>query len=331
MFLCWAITSFILPVGSNGVSPFSIQIAQQNCRTRFWQTFLYIDNYFTNLLGFCNSWIWYLFVDMQLFIVTPFIVYPAIKNNVFGIIVLIFLSLCSYGYQTFVFQSEQMSASSFNQHPNFNTDYYQQPYTRCNTYLLGIFFSYLYLQFKGNKLFQLSFLKFMNQRFKSRIIRYLISISGIIIILFSIFSLNHFDQATTIIPQYQSTIYLLFSRVGFSLGMMFILYPAIVCFSRPLCSFFSFPFFNFLGKITFGTYLTHLLIMAYIQAIYINGSYYSFYRFIIDGVSMFFFCNLVSFVITILFESPVVQLLKLLTISQRRSPSVEDNSKIKKE
>jgi len=328
MFLCWAITSYLLPIVSNGINTTSVQIMQHQCKSRFVETFLYIDNYLIDMNSFCNGWIWYLYIDMQLFILTPLIVYPAMKNNSLGILVLILLSVASYGYQIYLFQSQNMPASVLNMPSNYDKVYYQQLYTRCNVYFVGVFFCYLYLQFKGKKLFQSPLLKWINEQFKNRVIRYIISLSGLGMMLFVIFAQNWFDHSQTPIPQYQSTLFLLFDRVLFGLGMLFLVYPTFVCFSRPVCSFFSYPLFNIMGKITYGTYMIHLLIMTYMGAIIMNSFVYSFYPLMIHSISMFFLSYVVSFVITAVFESPFVQLLKLLNQSQSK-PSIQKKNQEK--
>lgn len=48
---------------------------------------MFIDN-FTNDPGYCFGWGWYLSNDMQIYIITPFLLIFYFKNNKFGLIVI---------------------------------------------------------------------------------------------------------------------------------------------------------------------------------------------------------------------------------------------------
>ena len=137
-------------------------------------------------------------------------------------------------------------------------------------------------------------------------------IIGTVMMLFVIYAQNWFDHALDPIPQYQNTIFLVFDRIAFAFGMMFIIYPAILGFCRPLFYFISAPLFNILGKITYGTYMFHYIIIFYIGGIMRNGYKYEYFHMFIDTVSLYFLSYICSFVLSALFESPVIQLLRLL-------------------
>jgi len=44
---------------------------------------------------FCMPWIWYLFIDMQLFILTPFLFFFYNFNKFFGILIIVILFILS--------------------------------------------------------------------------------------------------------------------------------------------------------------------------------------------------------------------------------------------
>ena len=311
--LAWALGAYLIPPIVKGIETSGTYINSQACKSRFLTTFLYLDNYFTSLEKFCNNWIWYLFIDMQLFILTPFIVLPLLINISTALITLLILGIASLGYQTFLFQSKNYSAFCLADNGGLNSDYYSKTYTRCNTYFVGMFFCYLYLEFKGKKLLQSSMLHNINILFTFRILRYFIVLLGLFFMVFVIFSQNYFDHSLNIIPQYLSTLFLLFDRILFVLGMMLLIYPSFLGYGRVIFSIFSHPFFHFIGKITYGTYILHILVIEYIDSNSLNGIYYEYYHNLIISFEIYFFCYILSFICTGIFESPVVQMLKLIT------------------
>ena len=64
--------------------------------------------------------------------------------------------------------------------------------------------------------------------------------------------------------------------------------------------------------------MIHLPIIYFILCILNNGVQYEFFHVLVGGVEMYIFAYISSFVLSVIFESPIVQLLKLLS---QRSPA----------
>lgn len=64
--------------GSGPLWPEISQFLSKNCIKYWWSTLLYVQNY-VNPNELCLGQTWYLSVDMQLFIVSPLILYPLAK------------------------------------------------------------------------------------------------------------------------------------------------------------------------------------------------------------------------------------------------------------
>lgn len=67
------------------------------CIRNWWASLLYIQN-FTNTLDMCLEESWYLAIDMQLFILAPFILYPVWKFKNRGYILLFSITFISVTY-----------------------------------------------------------------------------------------------------------------------------------------------------------------------------------------------------------------------------------------
>jgi len=76
-----------------------IKLYKNLCKNNWWETILLIDNYCSSFFSFCINWIWYLYVDMQLFIITPFIIWIYLYKKVLGIIIIFILGIISLYYQ----------------------------------------------------------------------------------------------------------------------------------------------------------------------------------------------------------------------------------------
>lgn len=61
-------------MGSGPVWPLSMDYLRQSCKRYWWSTLLYVQNY-VNPSDQCLMHTWYLNVDMQLFVIAPFIIY----------------------------------------------------------------------------------------------------------------------------------------------------------------------------------------------------------------------------------------------------------------
>ena len=263
---------------------------------------------------------------MQLFIISPLFLYPILKNVNLGLSILLACALISLGYQTHLFQTKHYSAAAMAQPGPLTSDYYVSTICRCNTYFVGVLFCYLYLESKNKAYLKSSFLHFSNRIFSNIIVRYCIVLFGLFLMIFVIFSQNYFDHSLDVIPQYVTTLYLLFDRILFVLGMMLFVYPSLLGYGRIQNSFFGHPFFNIFARITYGTYMIHLIYIQLLESIVKNGSIYEYYQMLIISTQIFFLVYFVSFICTLIFESPAVQLLKLLTQylnSNNRSNSKE--------
>lgn len=59
-------------------SPLSIGTIKSNCEKYWWSVLLHVQNY-VNPNELCADFTWYLSADFQLFVVLPFLIFPAFK------------------------------------------------------------------------------------------------------------------------------------------------------------------------------------------------------------------------------------------------------------
>lgn len=99
---------------------------------------------------------WYLAVDFQLFIITPFLLLAYKKNKKLGWLLtfLLFLGSVITAF-VMIYVNEwryPIISPKLKPQPNFMDDFYYKPYIRSSAYFMGIFSGFIYFEWKnGNQ------------------------------------------------------------------------------------------------------------------------------------------------------------------------------------
>ena len=244
--------------------------------------------------------------------ITPYIILLHIKSLRIGLILLSSLALLSFSNQVIFFQIKKYDAAMSKQDNDFREYYYVQPFTRCNTYFIGIIFCLIYLSSPKRKMssFVSSSLNSLNLLIEVRYIRYILFLGGCFLSIFFIFAENFFDHSPTKQPQVYCTLFLLFYRIGFTFGIALIIYPIILGYIRPLKFICAHPVFNVMGKLTYGCYMVHILIYQTVTAKLLNKHYFNFWIYLMDTIFGYCLAYIISFLVGMLFEIPISQSVK---------------------
>lgn len=123
-----------------------------------WNMF-FIDNFEDhgpNGMDYCFGWVnlltiqgWYLAVDFQLFLISPFILYAYHKNKKIGWLVSLFLFLASVVTAFILIMVNDwrypIPNPKFAPQPEFMDQFYYKPYIRASAYMMGIFTGFIYV------------------------------------------------------------------------------------------------------------------------------------------------------------------------------------------
>ncbi|XP_078681738.1 nose resistant to fluoxetine protein 6-like [Branchiostoma floridae x Branchiostoma belcheri] len=123
--------------GPNWADPtLKAMIELQGCPDSYWTNLLYINNYVNK----CFKWAWFLAVDMQLFIVSPFILLLLYRQPKRGITVTLFLVVSSCVINAVRYHMQQEEGV-------FTVTYHNRDtIIRLGPYMIGILLGYLLLQ-----------------------------------------------------------------------------------------------------------------------------------------------------------------------------------------
>ena len=119
-------------------TPILSAIGCDNCQTCVrvgWMNFLFINNFYPNYFS-CMGWTWSIAVEVQFYVVTPFIMMLFNRTRKWGIILLITLLVAS-----FIVRAGVLYGMNMYDHPDggyYMDVMYVKPYTRAGPYICGM-------------------------------------------------------------------------------------------------------------------------------------------------------------------------------------------------
>ncbi|RZF48950.1 hypothetical protein LSTR_LSTR003026, partial [Laodelphax striatellus] len=124
-------------------------------RDHWWTNMLFINNY-VHTDRQCNPQTWYLAVDMQLYLLSPLVLFPVYKSRIFRKVGLPLLVLISILISFFISYSNQIPAGSIiardlQTMESYSTEYITT-HTRFGSWVIGIGLGYLLYQTKNTKI-----------------------------------------------------------------------------------------------------------------------------------------------------------------------------------
>jgi len=309
MFFTFMIIMYVIPTIKDQPVDLAIKNEIANCENSWYWTFLYVNN-FQKFQETCIDWSWYLMNDMQFYILAPFLILPFLKSKKLGFLVLGVVCSISLVVTACIYNHYEFHASLAK--PNWNdyySIYYVRPYCRIPVYLIGIAFYVLYKESKSPAEEQSPILKKCNS-FIGNFGKYLFYLCGLVIMFYCVIAIYYFDSAPYDFSQGLATFHELAFRPGFIIGLCMILYPTLINQGPFLNSIFGHPIFNPLSKITYGVYMLHIPIMLVLFRYTLGGHYMTDTWVWANFFTLIAATYLISFVSSIIYESPVIVLIK---------------------
>ncbi|XP_055947830.1 nose resistant to fluoxetine protein 6-like [Argiope bruennichi] len=281
----------------------------QNCKDNWWWNLLYINNFQSINYKQCMSWSWFLANDMQFYVVSPLFLislwrWPKIGYSLVGL----FFSITFVCNFALTYKYDLMAGfgnilEHYQDIPNFlprmNAFYdivYSKPYTRIGSYLVGLFLPYYIYRRKCSNSPRLNWVTLT--------VGWLIA-SGIT--LTCQFGLYH--RAVTTVG---ASFYNALSRIGFSMGLGWVIFVCVIGQGGVVNRILSWKALIPLSRLTYCAYLLHPIV-----ATTYSSSVRTFINFNHVNTIMLFLGYLiisyaVSMVTSLLFESPLIRLEKLI-------------------
>ncbi|XP_058454323.1 nose resistant to fluoxetine protein 6-like [Malaya genurostris] len=281
------------------------------CEKYWWSALLYVQNY-VNPTEICLGHTWYLSVDMQLYVLSPLIIYPLWRWGRKILIAIVILILLSMGcvFATYRVNDLRLAYVAAGQKANRMALTYYPTHIRMAAWLVGVILGYVLHQTKARRVRIGKIVVFVG---------WLASGVAMAAILFGDYPLQQPDtyskHPATVDAIYEST-----NRVIWACCISWIVFACVNGYGGPVNSFLSLSAWQPLGRLSYSMYLLHFPTQVMMTGTLKSTAHFND----IDAVHKFWgdfgFTVTLATVWCLLFESPIVGLEKLL-FGTRRKPS----------
>ncbi|XP_039294748.1 O-acyltransferase like protein-like [Nilaparvata lugens] len=277
---------------------------EQNCRDHWWTNMLFINNY-VHTDRQCNPQTWYLAVDMQLYLLSPLILFPVYKSRIFRRVGLPSLVLISIIISFLISYSHQIPAGSIiardlQTMESYSTEYITT-HTRFGSWVIGIGLGYLLYQAKNTKI-KLSKLTVACCWLFSAVVCTTI-----------LFGITYFNQPEREYNRVQSAIYTSLHSTLWSLATGWMIFACETGYADTLKNVLTCRFLQPLGNLSFAIYLLHGSFQFVLSAMMRTPAYLDFMPNMVMMLGVVVLTAASGLLFSVLFELPFMNLEYVLT------------------
>ncbi|XP_026315715.1 O-acyltransferase like protein-like [Hyposmocoma kahamanoa] len=271
------------------------------CRTTWWLSLLHVQNFFRPV---CLSHSWYLAIDMQLHILSPLILFWVLsgkRNSAWSaLIVALLVSLIASSIYIFL---NNFVASGIRpvvrpgENQRYTRYYYYNTLTRCSPFFVGMCFGYL-IHFWREKNIRLT--KILNCTL------WIVNLPVLWLALYATEPLKNADFDNQTFENFANS----FMRPVWALGLGWLILACAEGYGGPINWFLSLRMWKLPSRLSYAIYLLHVPIQYVTIGAASQHIYFSAFNFIYIFCSQFVIYFIVSFIFTILIDSPCATLFK---------------------
>jgi len=247
------VATLVVHLGS-GPYWYSVKLMAEGCREEWWTNLLYINNLaYLDYSKACMGETWYLANDMQMFILSPLVIYPLWRWKKSGLLWLTAIMLGSLAanialYAIYDLPPNMMPTRLNEIYKEYSYYYYDKPWTRVPPYLIGILVGW-YL-FRTRK----------SQITLPKAVVALCWLYSTFTGLAVVYGLAPFlDQSQVVtLPSGLRILYGSLHRVTWAIALGWVVFACIKGYGGVVNRFLSWRGFIPLGRLTYCVYLIHL-------------------------------------------------------------------------
>ncbi|PNF21710.1 hypothetical protein B7P43_G10358 [Cryptotermes secundus] len=237
-------------VGSGPLLPASANQMAEECQSNWWTNILYINNYF-DINRMCLGHSWYLSVDMQLFLLSPIVLYPLWKwPRNWNILLLGILAIAGVVSPFTISYVNKLSPNLIYGNAHLDRlkqdELYYTTYSRFGPWVIGVAVGYLVYEAKRKKL-KLSLIQITAAWILSTVAM-LASLNGI-------YSFYQPDADKTIL---ESAFYNGLFRTVWAFGVGVTIFMCVTGYGGPANTLLSWKVLIPLSRLTYCVYLIHI-------------------------------------------------------------------------
>ncbi|CAF3230961.1 unnamed protein product [Rotaria socialis] len=292
------------------------------CRQTWWRNLLYINNFFDMKTG-CMPITWFLAVYMQFHWISPLYLLTVSWNWMFGMLVAVafilvdivttavIVSKNNYDHGIFSEMYSTRANGSDTTH-DYSNDVYIKPWCRIAPYAVGLILGYvLYEIYKRTNAFSWDSLLPQTRVTRFNRVKYTVAwLCALTLLALCIFG-TYGDFNGHPLNRSERIAFLTLSRLAWAIGLSIII---MICFTGHggiVDKFLAHPFFESLGKLTYGAYLWHSLVVFVNYLSRDQAIHYTITNILCGSILHVTIAYMLSLFTFLFVELPVIQLLKL--------------------
>lgn len=258
----WTLT----PMMGEGPLWFSTKATLESSNQYCWTNVLFINNFIPKeFYDECMPWAWFLAVDMQLYILTPFYVLTYAFNWIAGVLLIGLTFVAFFFSNGYLVEKYDMKWNFIDQYENaeyFNL-VYGRPWTRCSPYLIGMATALILLEVTLKRKERVSIFDDATDHEEvkpklpwwSVVSLFTLGFAFLFLMTFGTYNSDNWTSASMLT-------FMMTNRTFWSLGLAILMFLFALGYGGFLRSIFAAKFWDPLAKLTYGTYLIHLIIIT---------------------------------------------------------------------
>ncbi|KAH8337676.1 hypothetical protein KR074_006562 [Drosophila pseudoananassae] len=311
----------MMPVVSGGPMFKGGYHATHACEKNWFWTLLFVQNY--AVVNYCLNHSWYLAVDMQLYIISPFLliaIYKWGKKAAAGIVVLIvLLSGCLFATQMVNKYSILFKYENGGNGDGLGTKkLYLATHTHAAPWLIGFLFGY-FLHLNRGKKFLLSKITVW--------LGWILSLAMLFTSIFALYPAGKLDSPPMSILA--ESFYYTLTRVGWPLAICWIVFACMQGYGGLANSFLSSPLWQPFSRLSYSMFIWHMFVQEVNIRNTRTNTYFSNYQVMLHFWEDFGFILVMSYFLYLIVEAPLG--IFDVILRKRRVPAVRTEPNLKPE
>ncbi|XP_076436701.1 nose resistant to fluoxetine protein 6-like [Babylonia areolata] len=275
---------------------------RDSCQTSWWANMLYINN-FVNLDKQCLGQSWYLANDMQFYVLSPLIFVPLYFSPIYGGVSALVFLLASIVPPAAITMREELTSSltgggGGNNNNNYFDDYYIKPYNRMGPYIIGMLTGYFL--FRTNCKVKIS--KVVN------LLCWAAATATALAVLYGLYEQNQGHPLTRPLQAFYNAM----ARPAWGASVAWVIFACVTGNGGFVNTILSWKALIPLSRLTYCIYLLHIMILTTYIFSRDTTFYFSDANVVVLFLGLLVVCYMVSAVVSLAFEAPMMALEKLL-------------------
>ncbi|KXJ74406.1 hypothetical protein RP20_CCG013730 [Aedes albopictus] len=234
------------------------------CSTSWWSALLYVQNY-VHHPQMCFPHTWYLSVDMQLYFLSPLILFPLWKYGKRFVPAVVFLALLSIAcvFSTFMVNGYRLNKSAPVGDGLWPRKTYHATHARMSVWLFGVLFGYFLHRTKSRTI---------RLPKRARVLGWVLAAGMLVLTCYSLKQVyvGDYDRFSVVVDAFYESLH----RSFWAFGVMWLIFICVNGQGGLVNEFLSWRFWQPMAKLSYTMYLLHIMIQAVTVTMHLKSPLY---------------------------------------------------------